>query len=145
MNKNFKILLFTIIFGAIFVSACGGSAKPANSGAAESNEVPAQYAGKVNPFEGKADAAATGKGLYETNCLSCHGPKGEGDGPASASLTPKAANLLEGLREDDIAFVFYRISEGGMQAPFNSSMPAWKDSLSEDQRWQIITYLETYK
>lgn len=145
MNKNFKFLLFAIIFTALFVSACGGGAQPEKSETGEKNDVPAPYAGKVNPFEGKADAAATGKGLYDANCLSCHGATGLGDGPASAALTPKPANLVEGLKEDSVDFVFYRTAEGGMMAPYNSSMPAWKDSLSEDERWQIITYLETFK
>ena len=30
--------------------------------------------------------------LYATNCSSCHGPKGEGDGPLSAGLVPKPAH-----------------------------------------------------
>ena len=35
-----------------------------------------------------ADAAA-GKKIYDTNCLSCHGPAGKGDGPVGAALNPK--------------------------------------------------------
>ena len=145
MNKNFKILLFAIIISALFISACGGGTQPEKGETGKENVAPAPYGGKVNPFKGNSEAAAAGKVLYEANCLSCHGAKGEGDGPAGASLNPKPENFVDALKDDSVDFVFYRTSEGGMMAPYNSSMPAWKDSLSEDERWQIITYLETYK
>jgi mono/diheme cytochrome c family protein len=29
-------------------------------------------------------------------------------------------------------------------APFNSAMPAWKATMAEEQRWQVITYLRTF-
>src|SRR5262245_30553450 len=35
---------------------------------------------------------ANGKKLAETNCISCHGASGKGDGPAAAALTPKPAD-----------------------------------------------------
>jgi mono/diheme cytochrome c family protein len=35
-----------------------------------------------------ADAAA-GKKIYDTNCLSCHGPTGKGDGPVGSALNPR--------------------------------------------------------
>jgi mono/diheme cytochrome c family protein len=42
--------------------------------------------------------AANGKKLYETLCVTCHGPTGLGDGPVAASLPPemKPRNLQEG-------------------------------------------------
>ena len=40
--------------------------------------------------------------------------------------------------------LFWRVSEGGMIEPFNSLMPAWKDTLSDDERWQVITYIREF-
>lgn len=37
-------------------------------------------------------------------------------------------------------YLFYRISEGGNVAPFNSAMPAWKEILTETERWDVINY-----
>lgn len=37
------------------------------------------------------------------------------------------------------AYNFWAVSEGG--APMNSSMPAFKDLLSEDERWEILLYI----
>jgi mono/diheme cytochrome c family protein len=31
--------------------------------------------------------------IYETRCVTCHGPQGHGDGPASAGLTPQPRTL----------------------------------------------------
>ena len=42
-----------------------------------------------------ADAAA-GKVIFETNCMSCHGATGKGDGPVGAALDPKPRDLSVG-------------------------------------------------
>jgi mono/diheme cytochrome c family protein len=42
-----------------------------------------------------ADAAA-GKKTYDTNCMSCHGPAGKGDGPVGAALNPKPRDFSAG-------------------------------------------------
>jgi hypothetical protein len=34
--------------------------------------------------------------------------------------------------------LYWRISEGGAAAPCNSTMPAWKDSLEEQARWDLV-------
>ena len=38
-------------------------------------------------------------------------------------------------------YLLWRISEGGAEAPFNSAMPAWKETLDEDARWDVINYI----
>ncbi len=40
--------------------------------------------------------AAKGKATFQTNCSSCHGPMGKGDGPLAAALNPKPRNLTGG-------------------------------------------------
>jgi hypothetical protein len=37
--------------------------------------------------------------------------------------------------------ISWRISECGAAAPFNSTMPAWKDSLDEQARWDLVNYM----
>ena len=36
-----------------------------------------------------------GKKLYEQNCSPCHGPKGDGKGPAGAALTPAPTDFTK--------------------------------------------------
>ncbi|VAW39437.1 hypothetical protein MNBD_CHLOROFLEXI01-2019, partial [hydrothermal vent metagenome] len=40
-------------------------------------------------------------------------------------------------------YLFWRISKGGAIDPFNSTMPAWEGALTEEQRWQLVSYMRT--
>ena len=40
------------------------------------------------------DLVSRGKASYETNCATCHGPGGKGDGEAAIALDPKPRNLV---------------------------------------------------
>ena len=108
-------------------------------------EVPADFASLSNPFAGNEEAAAAGKTIFEANCVPCHGPQGEGDGPAAAELNPKPANLSDGDMMGMLSdgYLYWRVTEGGAMDPFNSAMPAWKTVLSEEQVWQVISYVRT--
>ncbi len=113
----------------------------------EHESLPDEYASKTNPFKADdADALAAGEQVYTTTCASCHGAEGKGDGPAAAALDPHPADFTNGEIMNGMSdtYLFWRISEGGMMAPFNSSMPAWKQALTEEQRWQVILYLRTF-
>ena len=41
-------------------------------------------------------------------------------------------------------YLFWRVSEGGAMPPFNSAMLAWKGTLSEEEIWQVISYVRTF-
>ena len=141
MKKTLFGLMAVIILGALFLSACGGSAPTA----VQRENPPAAYASKTNSLAGNADAIAKGKEQYVALCLACHGATGAGDGPAAASLTPKPAHLDSTAKDATDAYIFWRISEGGSMAPFNSAMPAHKATMSEEQIWQVVSYLRTLK
>ena len=102
---------------------------------------PEDYAGKKNPFEGNSKRAELGHKLFEADCASCHGLSARGDGPVAASQNPKPGNLAEDESELSDDYLYWRIAEGGLIKPFRSGMPAWKGLLTEDQIWEIITYI----
>jgi mono/diheme cytochrome c family protein len=140
MKKILFTILVLVAMSALALAACGGGGSTAGQG---SPAVPAEYAGKTNPKSGDAAAIAAGKDLYAANCASCHGATGMGDGPAAAALDPKPKALATEISSIKDDYLLWRISEGGAFAPFNSAMPAWKASLTEDQIWQVIAYLHT--
>ena len=107
-------------------------------------DVPSEYAAKKNPLAGNANSAEAGKQVYNVYCTSCHGETGMGDGPAAASLDPTPQPLAKNQTSLSDAYLFWRISEGGLMAPFKSAMPAWKNALDEEQIWEVITYLRTF-
>lgn len=92
-----------------------------------------------NPFKGNADMAKKGKATYNKLCSICHGPKGKGDGMAGMALNPKPANFTKAIIQDQTdGAIFWKLSEG------RSPMAGYKSSLSEDERWQLVTYLRTF-
>ena len=105
--------------------------------------IPAEYAGLTNPIAPDAASLARGKVIYEANCAACHGASGLGDGPAAESLDPPPAPIAHTSQMLSEAYLFYRVSEGGNFAPFNSAMPAWKEKLREDERWAVINYIRS--
>jgi mono/diheme cytochrome c family protein len=86
-----------------------------------------------NPYAGQPAAVAAGSRLYATNCSGCHGTRGSGTGNIprlSEGPTQSASN----------GEVFWLITTGAT----DSGMPSFA-SLTERQRWQIVTYLKSLK
>ena len=99
---------------------------------------------------GDADA---GKTAYETNCSSCHGMAGEGDGPISAALNPRPRDFSAGEfkldanksgspgEDEDLKLV---IQKGAMAYGGSPLMAGWP-SLKDEQIGQIIAYIRSLK
>jgi mono/diheme cytochrome c family protein len=130
-----KVFFVVFVLSALVLAACGGG----SSAPAALDPVPADYAGATNPLG--ADAATAGAEVFATNCASCHGEKGYGDGPAGAALDPAPKNLVEvaALAGDD--YLHWRINTGKE----GTAMIAWKGVLTDDQIWQVVAYIRTLK
>jgi mono/diheme cytochrome c family protein len=98
----------------------------------------------ANPvFSGKAPTStpeliAKGQASYVANCAVCHGDKGDGNGPAGASLSPKARNFITekfkyGSKPEQ---VYKTISEGAK----DTAMMAFAH-LPEDERWALTYFV----
>src|SRR5262245_23706364 len=112
--------------------------------------VPPEYARQSPAVDLWTDRAVLERGrtIYDAQCAICHGPRGAGDGPAAASLTLKPPSLQDAamVAEMTPAYWFWRISEGGAAEPYKSKgsvMPAYKSTLSADDRWAVIAYQHT--
>jgi mono/diheme cytochrome c family protein len=128
-----KVLFVVLVLAAFVLAACGSSA----SAPATLAPVPAEFAGKTNPG---ADAAA-GAEVFKVNCESCHGPQGHGDGPAGAALDPQPKNLAELQAQAGDDYLYWRINTGKE----GTAMVAWKGVLTDDQIWQVISFIRTLK
>jgi len=141
---SYLLILSSIFF--IFISALLISKE--NTGINNSVNSPSgtewvapKYTDKIkNPLEGDAKAAKDGKSLYITNCLTCHGNKGEGNGPGAAALNPKPKNLTsEKVQSQTDGAIFWKITTG------NPPMVSWQKVLSEKERWSLVNYIRQLK
>lgn len=88
------------------------------------------------PLKDTALARQKGKETYDLYCGSCHGQSGFGDGAAGNGLPRRPANFhREIVRSQTDGALFWKLSNG------RGGMPAFKASLSEEQRWQLIAYI----
>lgn len=139
------LYIFAFVLTGLLLAACGGTGAPVQPTPAAKPTVPTEYAGRSNPFGGEAAAIEAGGALYATHCSACHGAEGQGDGPAAPSLNPKPMPLAQEMGSVSDDYLYWRIAEGGAMAPFHSAMPAWKTILTEEQIWQVIAYMRTFK
>ena len=88
---------------------------------------------------------ANGKKLYLTYCFTCHGKEGEGDGYAASVQPVKPRDLTDNAvlstRTDEQ--LFQAISEGSSHFRGPMVMPAWWQSLTEQQLWDLVAYVRT--
>ena len=102
--------------------------------------VPAEYKTLKNPLVPSPPNLRSARQLYREDCSQCHGQTGKGDGPEAWMHRPSPADLTDPVRMANVSDgeMFYQITEG------RRPMPAFKNRLTEDQRWQLILLLRTF-
>ena len=83
----------------------------------------------------EASDLATGKAIFETNCVACH--KSDGGGGIGPNLTDEYWILGGGIKN-----VFTTVSEGGRDG---KGMVSWKTELSPLEIAQVSSYLLTFQ
>lgn len=84
--------------------------------------------------------ATAGKKLWQQNCAFCHAADGSGENWIGSFLEPKPRDLTDAsfMRSMTRDLLRQRIRDGLA----NTSMPAWKDVLDQQQINQIISYID---
>src|SRR6266566_153664 len=82
------------------------------------------------------EEVSRGGTLFASNCASCHGSAGRGDGKASASLLPKPANLAAARFSDE------RLSSVLWNGVAGSAMPPWRQLPTEDLQ-ALVGYIQS--
>lgn len=96
---------------------------------------------KKNPLTPDEKALAEGRALFKSKCARCHGATGLGDGPdRDPDLTMDLTDPKRAGRHPD-GVVFYKVLNGRGRP----RMPAFKDELTEQQIWAVVTYVQTLR
>lgn len=132
--KFFAILSVAIIFLAANVAMAQKAGGPWT--------VPAKYKTMKSTIKVTDPSIKTvGKELFNKHCKSCHGAKGLGDGPKSASLqtiVPSFAAKTFVAQTD--GEVYYQSIIG------RNEMPNFeKKILDEGDRWAVVNFIRTLK
>jgi mono/diheme cytochrome c family protein len=141
---------FTVL--ASFALTTGGVALIAQDHAHDHAASPAQHEGGdhqhpeaaalKNPQKPTAESIAAGKKLYDTQCVSCHGTTGKGDGKMAAAMNePKPSDLTDATWKhgstDGEIFTLIRDGSKG------TGMRGFAARMKTEDIWNVVNYLRT--
>ena len=143
MRSQFALLLGVAALSAwtVGMSAQGSTAAAGQHEAGAHHH--AEAAALKNPVKATPESAAAGKKLYDTQCATCHGQSGKGDGKMAASITtgPKPSDLTDaswkhGSTDGEI---FTLIRDGSK----GTGMRGYAARMKPDDIWNVVNYLRT--
>jgi mono/diheme cytochrome c family protein len=91
----------------------------------------------ANPVDSGDANLIAGMKIYQANCASCHGDVNHSRGMLADALYPRAPQFVEDAPDMPENENYYIIQHGIRL----SGMPAWKQSLNDQQMWQVTTFL----
>jgi mono/diheme cytochrome c family protein len=123
-----------------FASAVAALSLGAVTIAVAAQQKPAASATK-NPVASSPSSIATGKKLYDSQCASCHGTDGKGDGKAGALLKPTPSDLTDGdwKHGQTDGDIFTVIRDGAKQ----TGMRAYGSRIPTNDIWNLVNFVRT--
>ena len=94
-----------------------------------------------NPYPTTDGGLARGHTIYQQFCIGCHGPVGDGMGPAEPWIYPPPLNftILKG-REISGGILYYQLMNGIT----GTAMPYFKRELESQKIWEVGDYVAVY-
>ncbi len=112
------------------------AAEPPPTVVTEEMECDPKYLTQTNPFDWNDPAAMiAGQVIYDQACGMCHGVDGSGSLPGTPNYTE--SEIAEDLRSNSGEKLCI-VADG------KESMPGWKETLTDDQMWEVLTYLYSF-
>ena len=106
--------------------------------------IPEPYAAATDESSDTPTKIRQGAAVFERHCASCHGLSGQGSGPEAFAMVPAPADLewlARTPKNKSGPYMYWSIAEGGK--PFDSEMPAYKQTLSQEDIWSVIAYVRS--
>jgi cytochrome c oxidase cbb3-type subunit 2 len=100
--------------------------------------VPAGWLTAPNPYPAEASSLARGARVYQSFCLGCHGPVGDGQGRAAPFLSPPPLNFTTLHRAGVSGGVLYYQIMNGITG---TAMPYFKRELQSEKIWDVGNYV----
>ena len=91
-----------------------------------------------NPLPSTQEVVEKGRTGYGYFCVMCHGPEADGNGTVGQSFAPLPTDLKSPyVQKERDGVLFYRMSMGYKRHP------PLADTVAEEDRWAIITYIRS--
>jgi len=99
-----------------------------------------KFAPKNAPIQADEAAYQAGAGIYKMHCAVCHGLPGAPQTPIAKGEYPKPPQLFmrHGVTDDPAGETYWKVANGIRL----TGMPAFSQSLSETQMWQVSLLLK---
>src|SRR6266404_1859379 len=91
----------------------------------------------ANPVTADNTNLVAGARLYSDHCTLCHGDPAHPKSPLADSLNPPAPQFTNDMADMPENENFYILQHGIRW----TAMPGWKNVLSDQQTWQLVTFL----
>jgi mono/diheme cytochrome c family protein len=104
-------------------------------------QVPEGWRNIPNPYPTTPAGLQRGHKIYQEFCLGCHGPIGDGMGPAQPWIYPPPLNFTI-LKDREISggILYYQIMNGIT----GTAMPYFKRDLESQKIWEVGDYVAVY-
>jgi cytochrome c oxidase cbb3-type subunit II len=105
------------------------------------SHVPEPWRKLPNPYPTTRAGLDRGHKIYQSFCIGCHGPIGDGMGPAQPWLNPPPLNFTV-LKDRGISggILYYQIMNGIT----GTAMPYFKRELESEKIWDVGNYVAVY-
>jgi mono/diheme cytochrome c family protein len=94
--------------------------------------------GIAAPASVSAAQVVAGFCAYETHCVACHGAAGVARQEWVSGLEPQPPYLLDVTQRFSPKQLFWIVRNGIKM----TGMPSWRDSMSEEESWDVVAWLE---
>ena len=100
---------------------------------------------QTSPTGFTAASIVHGQRLFAQNCITCHGPSGQGNGTAAAGLRIKPADLtMPHVFAHSDGEMFWWLTHGIDDPEGGLAMPGFAGVLTDDDRWALIDYVRAH-
>ncbi len=130
-----------ILYGATLQQPSSGNIPAKSNVKAEKKPwvCPDKVTALSSPIKPQEGILATGKEIWLSQCKSCHGKKGKGDGVKASKIDiPIGDFSSDKYRKATDGELFWKATEG------RKPMPSFKDELSDIDRWCVVMYMRTF-
>jgi len=141
-NPQLSFLIASVLFFLYLMLGCQSNRNIENTiNVNQVAEIESLY--QVDPWLNYSYAERQGKVLYDRYCASCHGAQGAGDGFNAYTLNPPPKGLSTLDTKSNLSFTEI-ISKGGRGVNRSVLMPAYENTLAENEISILIDYLKTF-